>query len=450
MQDTGMKKVLGIKECIMIGIGGMMGSSIFTLSGVTFGLAGSAAIISWVLGGIIVMLYGLNVGELASRFPSAGGLYVYPSETLGSTEEVKTFMGWIAAWSWLNVMVLGTAFGAIFIANYLAAIVPAAMNHVILVGIISIILCFALNYFGIALMGRSTIILTSLLLASTAIFVIMGLPNVSAANFQNFFSQGILGGSGVITSIPMAMLAYGSVIALASLGEEARDPERTIPRAIVFAMLITMSAYVIILFTTFGTAPWQAFTPDSPSLYAPLHFAAGQFAGDRAWVSVLISIAALFAILTTMLVQVMSAGRTFMGTAGNVLPNIFKSLSPYKTPGFAMGLTCVAAAVIACFPQFVYQIIGTGALCMSIMVILVVLSLISARLNRKDTTPSFTVPGGLIIPVITIAVVAFNLSRIGGDAFMLGGWWYLIGIIIFFVCRPIAKKQKAIEAKESI
>ena len=92
----------------MMAIGGMVGSSIFTLSGVTYGMAGSAALVTWFLAGIILLLYALNIAELATTFPKSGGVYVYPHEVLGKTPKAKSFAGWIAAWSWLNVSIFGS------------------------------------------------------------------------------------------------------------------------------------------------------------------------------------------------------------------------------------------------------------------------------------------------------------------------------------------------------
>ena len=90
MGENGSKKGgLSPKTCIMMGIGGMVGSAIFTLSGVTYGMAGPAAILAWMIAGTVLLLYSLNISELATTFPKSGGIYVYPHEVLGKTKVKK-------------------------------------------------------------------------------------------------------------------------------------------------------------------------------------------------------------------------------------------------------------------------------------------------------------------------------------------------------------------------
>lgn len=130
---------LSPKACILMAIGGMVGSAIFTLSGVTYGMAGASAIFTWIIAGGVLLLYSLNVSELATTFPESGGVYVYPHEVIGKTERMKDFAGWAAAWSWLNSTVFGTAFAAICVSTYLKEFVPAVKNSVAMQRIIPLV-----------------------------------------------------------------------------------------------------------------------------------------------------------------------------------------------------------------------------------------------------------------------------------------------------------------------
>lgn len=115
---------LKMSECIMIAVGGMMGSSIFTLSGVTYAMAGPSAMVSWALAGIVLLLYAMSLSELATTFPTSGGIFVYPYKVMGKNKNQKMFWGWFAAWSWLNVSLLGISFSAISVATYLQEYMP--------------------------------------------------------------------------------------------------------------------------------------------------------------------------------------------------------------------------------------------------------------------------------------------------------------------------------------
>lgn len=424
--------VLGLWECVMIGVGGMVGSCIFTLSGVTYGLAGPAALVAWVIAAAIIALYALNIAELSSRFPQAGGLYAYPAATLSSNPLVQQLLGWLASWSWVNVTVLGTSFGAIFVAGYLDSIIPGAKDAVILVGLVSIVFCWIVNYLGISLMGRTNLVLTALLMVGCLAYSFAAFPHMDSANFSNFWASGAMGKAGIMTSIPMAMLAYGSVIAIASLAEEAREPRKTIPKAIVISLGMTTALYLVMLIATFGVVSWTQFTPDSFAYYAPMHFAATAFAPGSKWVSLAISLSALFAIVTTMLVLLMSCSRTLMGVSeGGLLPAAFRSVNKNQVPGFSLTISALAAAAIACFPQFTMEIIGTGSLCSAIVVVLMAMSLIAARTRNLGDDAAYQVPGGIALPLITIVVVVVNLVKLPAASYMLGGWWYLIGLVIF-------------------
>lgn len=101
---------LGTLECVMILVGGMVGSAIFSLSGLTYTVAGPAAILSWIIGAVILLMYGLQVAELTAIYPHSGGIFVYPYEALGKSKKSKQAWGWIAAWSLLNVNIFGSCF----------------------------------------------------------------------------------------------------------------------------------------------------------------------------------------------------------------------------------------------------------------------------------------------------------------------------------------------------
>lgn len=120
-----------------------------------------------------------------------------------------------------------------------------------------------------------------------------------------------------------------------------------------------------------------------------------------------------------------------MGTAGNVLPEIFGKLTKNKVPGAALITSSLVAIMASMFPDFLMGIIGTGALCMGLMVLLITASLIAARRSQSDSQASYQIPGGLFVPIITMIMVVLNLTQLPKDSLFLGLWWYVLGIIIF-------------------
>jgi len=112
-------KKLGLRDSTMILIGGMIGSAIFSLSGLTILSAGPASMISWVIAGIILFFYALQTAELSTIYPHSGGVYVFPAKALGKTHNQGRLNGWISSWAFLFGNVGGVAFSAMYIGIYL-------------------------------------------------------------------------------------------------------------------------------------------------------------------------------------------------------------------------------------------------------------------------------------------------------------------------------------------
>ena len=110
---------IGLIACVTMIAGGMIGSAIFSLSGLTIFLAGPAAILSWIIAAVIMLIYGLVVAELSTIFPKSGGVFVFPSKALGKTEKTGKLWGWISTWGYINANIVAIAFAAIYVATYL-------------------------------------------------------------------------------------------------------------------------------------------------------------------------------------------------------------------------------------------------------------------------------------------------------------------------------------------
>lgn len=115
---------LGLWTCVAMIAGGMIGSSIFSLSGLTMTAAGPAAIITWAIAAAIMLCYGLVCAELSTRFPKSGGVFVFPSKALGKTEEQGRLWGWISTWGYINANIVAIAFAAIYVGTYLSVGFP--------------------------------------------------------------------------------------------------------------------------------------------------------------------------------------------------------------------------------------------------------------------------------------------------------------------------------------
>ncbi len=443
---------LSLSNCIMIAVGGMVGSAIFALSGLTFRLAGPAAILSWVIAGLILFLYALNLAELATTFPKSGGIFNFPYQVLGKSKKAKTFWGWLSAWSWLNVAILGMAFSSIYVATYLNSIIPGIEQYKILIAILWIALCWFLNVIGISFMGKINFILTLGLILICLVYVVFGIGHIDSALYKPFFTQGIVGESGWIAAIPVAMLAYGSIIAIGSIAEEIKNPQRTIPRALGYSVLITVIMYCLVLFVTYGLYRASDFADGSSwGIFAPLSYGIVTAMPKMMWLNALISIGAVVAITTTILILTMDSGRNIMAAAqSGLLPESLGKIHPKtKTPVAGITLASVIAAIIACFPQFTMQIVNTGGYCILITIFIITITLLALRKKSNngevDQSNAFKTPGGLTLPIITliVLVLTFILTFMGdmGKSYIIAIWWYVAGLILFLIALVFNKSR---------
>lgn len=440
---------LSPKACILMAIGGMVGSAIFTLSGVTYGMAGASAILTWLLAGGVLLLYSLNVSELATTFPRSGGVYVYPHEVIGKTKKMKDFAGWAAAWSWLNSTIFGTAFAAICVSTYLQEFIPAVKDSVALQRMIPLVWIFFvwwLNAKSIDAMGKIHNKLTICLVFVLGFYVILGLMNGDNTNLQPFVG-GTMGGMGIAAGIPIAMLSYGSIIAVASFAGEIRDPKKNVPKIMVTAVSLTVLMFSLILLATFRMAPVQDFLADPGRQYYPLSYALGKvLTGKYAWVVSIVPLGALLALMTNMCILVLDASRTVSAVArSGFLPKVFTKLHPKrKTPVPALTLVCGIAALLTLRPELIQVLINMGSICSAVAVTIIAVTLIVLRIKQKKgiitETGAFRVPGGMAFPTATLVIVLITLVLLyfgngGATAYLMAAGWYVIGIIIFgFKC----------------
>lgn len=429
---------LGTLECVMILVGGMVGSAIFSLSGLTYTQAGPAAIISWIIGAVILLMYGLQVAELTAIYPHSGGIFVYPYEALGKSKKSKKAWGWFAAWSLLNVNIFGAAFAAIYVAQYLGTCFPALGNYIVPIAIIFCLICTLLNVFNISVMGKANVIMVIVLIVTMLIYTFAGLTAFNPENFTPFFGQGTMGTTGFISAIPTAMLAYGAIISVALMVSQVRNPKKTVPKSMFISMAVTVALYVIVLVGTIGMITVEFLAQNPGMQYIPLYAAAWTVLPHLTWLPYLITIAAIMALATTALVLTNAAGWTIMAVAeSGVLPKGLAKINPKTgTPVRAILIAMAATLVLSCFPQFTEQIVNIGAMCSAIAAIIVAITVLAARKKTTYIEGNFRVAGGPVIPILSIILVA--LFIIPGVFQPWSYWgltllWYVAGLVILLI-----------------
>ena len=433
---------LGLLDSTTILIGGMIGSAIFSLSGMTIFNAGPASIISWIIAAVILFAYGLQTAELSTIYPSSGGVFVFPAKALGKSRKSRQIIGWISAWAYLFGCLGGAAFSATYVGTYLGVAFPSLNNAQVVIALATVVICGLLNLFNLSVTGKANTALTILLVATLVVFVVIALfsGKWDTTLFTPFFTQGAAGTTGFLTAIPIAMVAYGSIVAVAFMVGQIKDPNKTVPKAMIIAMAIVATLYVLVMVAVLGLVSSQ-FLQENPGMaYIPLYAAAFTSLSSIPWLTKLISISAVLALFTTIIVLIQLASRTLQAAAQDkVLPKCFaKENEKTKVAVVPTIVVIIAIGLLAAFPSFTIMIVSMGALSSALVVAIICITVVAARKQHPHVEGGFKAPGGNALPVITLMVLVAcyvpDIVNGGWQIWVYTAGYLLIGYIIYLVC----------------
>lgn len=419
---------LGLLDCVMLLIGSMVGSAIFSLSGLTMLLAGPSAILSWLFGGAILFSYGMFMAELACRYPKSGGPYYFPRQVFSGA--LGQWLGWISCWSSILTNIIAVAFSAIYVGVYLSVAFPFASGLQIPLAMASIIFCLVMNLLSINLTGKINLVIVLALLAAMGLYVFRAFFGgaYSPEMLTPFFTQGAGGAFGFLKGIPIAMIGYSGIVALAFMADEVRNVQRTMPLAMMVAMIFVVLIYALMLFSTLGLVSAGYLIENPGQQFIPIFAACFTKLQDTPWLAGVVSIAAVLALLTTMLVCVSINARAIQAAAeDHCLPGFLAKVNPRGIPVQATFITAVLAMICACFPERTQQIVNFGAVFNITIMLITMLSVIKSRRDSANAPhkPAFTVPGGNWHPYFILAVLVIC----NGVGLISNGW----GLWIFTI-----------------
>lgn len=434
---------LGLGACIAILTGGCIGSAIFSLSGMTMYYAGPAAILTWILAAVILGMYGIQVAELSIRYPRSGGVFVFPAKAMGKTEKEGKVWGFISAWGYIISNIIAVAFSAIYVATYLGVGFSALGGLQVPLAIVAVLLCMGLNLVKITDAGKYNNVLVGGLIITMLLYI--GIAFFSGtwnpANFTPFLTQGAKGATGFITAIPNAMVAYGSVVAIAFMVSEVKNPNRTVPRSMAISMVLVVLLYLLMILATMGNITTQLLVDNPGFRFIPMFAAAFTSLASVPWLSKLISISALLALITTMLVVLSLNARAVASMAeAGLLPKKLATLNKNGVPGVATIVLAAICIVLSCFPSATEMLVNLGSVSAAITIVIVCLSLVEARKKVPHVEGNYRAPGGNALSYLTILlIVASYIPGIfggGGTMWLFTAILYAIGgCILFFALK---------------
>lgn len=446
-----LRKQLGLRDLVGFGVGIVIGTGIFTLTGVQAKEnAGPAVVISFVIAGVVSLLAALCYAELASAVPTAGSAYTYAYATLGE------LFAWIIGWDLILEFALGAAVVARSWSGYLADLfslppslfteeAPVNVGAVAIVAVLGVIAAV-----GVKESARVTNVLVLIKVAISVFIVIAGLFFVQKSNLVPFVPESVpaeAGGStldqplmqavagiapsafgfaGVVTAAAVVFFAYTGFEAVANLSEEAERPAHDLPRALIGTLVACTLLYMMVAFVVTGMVKYTDLDDSAPIAKAFDSVGAG-------WAGVLVSIAAVAGLTSVILVELVTISRIgfAMGRDG-LLPKSVAKVSPrFGTPTrLTVGVVVFVALLGALVPlKELAEMVSIGALFAFLLVSAAVPIL---RRTKPDLERPFRVPLSPVVPILSGLSCVYLMANLVVETWIRFLVWLALGLLIYF------------------
>jgi basic amino acid/polyamine antiporter, APA family len=331
-RQPGLARRLGIVDAVVIGLGSMIGAGVFAAFAPAAKAAGAGLLLGLGLAAVVAYCNATSSAQLAAVYPTSGGTYVYGRERLGA------WWGYVAGWGFVVGKTASCAAMALTFATYVA---PEAWRKPAAVA--AVVGLAAVNYRGVTRTARLTRILVALVLAVLAVVVAASLVG-SAADAGNLsgWANPAGGWYGVLQSAGLLFFAFAGYARIATMGEEVRDPQRTIPRAITIALAIAVVVYAAV-----ATSVLLVLGPQRLAAAAAPLAAAVQTAGWT-WAVPLVRVGAAAAALGALGALIAGVGRTTLAMARERdLPGWLAAVHPrFQVPHHAEIALAAAVSVL--------------------------------------------------------------------------------------------------------
>lgn len=432
--DAHFEKTLTRGNLISMGIGAIIGTGIFILPGiVSYGTAGPAITISFILAAIVCILTAMCFAELSSTFPVAGSTYSYGSIIFGQ------FPGWLIGWALcleyiLGVSAVSSGFSAYFVSlmNSFGIVLPKAIigplepangTFINLPSVIVLILIYLLLRRGIQTSTKMNTVMVFVKLAVVLTFIIVGAFYIKPANYHPYFP---MGGFGVIKGAALVFFAYLGFDVIPSSAPEVKDPQKNIPISIMVSLAICAILYVILSAVLTGMVSYKDLNYADPVVFALNYVKLGKIA-------FLITIGALVGMFTMMLNTVYGGSRLIyaLGRDG-MIPNAFGKIDEKaKMPILSLNTITLLAVLLGGFVSLkeLTSLVNIGTL---VSFTFVASGIIKLR-HRKDVPHSdFKVPFYPWLPIISVILCILLMTQVSINSWITFLGWFAIGVVVYF------------------
>jgi APA family basic amino acid/polyamine antiporter len=448
-----LRKRLGAFDLTVFGVGVVIGTGIFVLTGEAAGTAaGPAVAISFVIAGFVCALAALCYAEFASTVPVAGSAYTFSYASLGE------LVAWIIGWDLILELALGASTVASGWSDYFAVVmksagwtVPSGIHgdgHNLVAAVI-VLLLTGVICLGIKVSAQVNTVAVIVKVAIVLFVIIAGFFYIKSANYHPFvppagtpeapgseasssllqdigFKPGPFGIGGVVSAASLVFFAYIGFDVVATSAEETKKPQRDLPIGIIASLIICTTLYVLVSIVVTGMVKFNQISVDAPLAEAFRSVGRPGFA-------TLVSVGALIGLTTVMMILMMGQSRVFFAMSRDrLLPPAFSAVHPrFGVPVRVQVTTGVAIAAIAFFIPLtsLAKLVNIGTLFAFIVVAAGVLVL---HYKQPDLPRAFRTPLMPVLPVVSMIASFYLMLNLPAATWVRFIIWMAIGFVVYF------------------
>lgn len=433
-----LKRSIGTFQLTMFGVGSTVGTGIFFVMSQAVPEAGPGVILSFLIAGIAAGLAAICYAELASAVPVAGSSYSYAYTTLGEVVAVGVAACLLleygvstaavaVSWSGYLNKLLDNVFGFQVPNALSSAPWEAQPGYLNLPAIILIGMCAVLLVRGASESARVNAIMVLIKLGVLVVFVIVAFTGFDAGHLEDFAPFGV---AGIGSAAGTIFFSYIGLDAVSTAGDEVKNPQKTMPRALIAALLTVTGMYVLVALAALGTQPWQDFAGQQEAGLATIldNVTRGM------WASTILAAGAVISIFSVTLVSMYGQTRILfaMGRDG-LLPSRFATVNTRTmTPVSNTVIVALAASALgAVVPlEKLTDMVSIGTLTAFIVVSIGVIVL---RVRQPELPRGFKVPGYPVTPILSVLACGYILASLHWYTWIAFSGWVLLALIFYFV-----------------
>ncbi|MET9698658.1 amino acid transporter [Streptomyces sp. NPDC006529] len=430
-----LRRSLTMWQLTMLSIGATLGTGIFVVLGTATPKAGPAVTISFVLAGLTALFSALSYAELAGSVPVSGSSYSYSYATMGE------LVAWICGWCLVLEYGVSVAAVAVGWGQYLNELLDGTVGITIpdgvsaplgeggfinLPALVVVLLAMVFLMRGAKESARVNSIMVGVKIVTLLLFIGIGFMGIKAGNYAPLAPLGVTGISAAASTLFFSYIGFD---AASTAGEEAQNPKRDLPRAIMLSLLIVTVLYVLVAFVAVGAMPWQDFEGTEAALAKIMTDVSG-----HAFWGVVLAAGAVVAIASVVFAVLYGQTRIlFAMSRDGLVPKVFAKVNP-KTGAPRANVVIVS---LFCGALAAFIPLGKLADATSIGTLfafgLVNVAVIILRRTRPDMPRTFKVALFPVTPILGVLACGYMMFSLDTATWIVFGGWMAVGLVFYFL-----------------